>query len=326
LSVKRIQRARVAAQLELEPIQAAFQRRGWERAVGSSGTIRVIADSIREMDATASNITPQGLEKLLQKLASSGSLRELDLDSVSDERRPVFPGGVVILAETIAALGIEQMRFVEGALRDGLLYDMVGRMTRSDARERTVNSMQRRYHVDLEQAERVEATAVAFLEQVKGAWGLEDPLAELGLRWGARLHEIGLDVAHNGYHRHGAYLLENADMPGFAREEQQLLARLVGSHRRKLTLERLEDLIPPWDRLAMYLIVLLRLAVLLHRGRSAEALPNIELTPRGRTLELRFPSRWLNEHALTVADLQLEIEFLRPQGLRLRVFSGRSAS
>jgi exopolyphosphatase/guanosine-5'-triphosphate,3'-diphosphate pyrophosphatase len=233
---------------------------------------------------------------------------------------------VVILAETIAALGIEQMRFVEGALRDGLLYDMVGRMTRSDARERTVNSMQRRYHVDLEQAERVEATAVAFLEQVKSAWGLEDPLAELGLRWGARLHEIGLDVAHNGYHRHGAYLLENADMPGFAREEQQLLARLVGSHRRKLTLERLEDLIPPWDRLAMYLIVLLRLAVLLHRGRSAEALPNIELTPRGRTLELRFPSRWLNEHALTVADLQLEIEFLRPQGLRLRVFSGRSAS
>jgi exopolyphosphatase/guanosine-5'-triphosphate,3'-diphosphate pyrophosphatase len=294
--------------------------------VGSSGTIRVIADSIREMDATASNITPQGLEKLLQKLASSGSLRELDLDSVSEERRPVFPGGVVILAETIAALGIEQMRFVEGALRDGLLYDMVGRMTRSDARERTVNSMQRRYHVDLEQAERVEATAVAFLEQVKSAWGLEDPLAELGLRWGARLHEIGLDVAHNGYHRHGAYLLENADMPGFAREEQQLLARLVGSHRRKLTLERLEDLIPPWDRLAMYLIVLLRLAVLLHRGRSAEALPNIELTPRGRTLELRFPSRWLNEHALTVADLQLEIEFLRPQGLRLRVFSGRSAS
>jgi exopolyphosphatase/pppGpp-phosphohydrolase len=74
------------------------------------------------------------------------------------------------------------------------------------------------------------------------------------------------------------------------------------------TLERLEDLIPPWDRLAIYLIVLLRLAVLLHRGRSAVALPNIELTARGRTLELRFPARWLNEHPLTVADLQLEIE------------------
>src|ERR1017187_443204 len=341
LSAKRIERARLAARLGLEPIQAAFQRRrrggggepiqaafqrrGWERAVGSSGTVRVIADSIREIDPAASNVTPEGLELLLKRLAESGSLRELDLDAVSEERRPVFPGGTVILAEILAALGIAQMRFVEGALRDGLLYDMVGRMTRSDARERTVGSMQRRYHVDIEQAERVEATAMAFLNQLKTAWGLDDPLAEISLKWGARLHEIGLDVAHNGYHRHGAYLLENADMPGFAREEQQLMARLVGSHRRKFTLERLEDLIPPWDRLAIYLIVFVRLAVLLHRGRSAVALPNIELAARGRTLELRFPARWLNEHPLTIADLQLEIEYLRPEEVRLRVFSGGRA-
>ncbi len=322
LSPKRIERARLAARLELEPIQAAFLRRGWERAVGSSGTVRAIADSIRALDPAAASVTPAGVELLLRRLGEAGHLRALELDAVTDERRPVFPGGVVILAEIIDALGIQQLRFAEGALRDGLLYDMVGRMTRSDARERTVGSMQRRYHVDLEQAGRVEATALQFLSQVRSPWGLEDPLAELSVTWAARLHEIGLDVAHNGYHRHGAYLLENADMPGFSREEQQLMARLVGAHRRKLALERLEDLIPPWDRLAIFLIVLLRLAVLLHRGRSAEALPNIELTPRGRTLELRFPSRWLGEHPLTVADLQLEIGYLRPEGMRLRVFSG----
>jgi exopolyphosphatase/guanosine-5'-triphosphate,3'-diphosphate pyrophosphatase len=326
LTPKRLERARLAARLELEPIQAAFTRRGWERAVGSSGTVRVIANSLRELDPGAGSITPSGLEELLARLGASGHLRELDLDAVSDERRPVFPGGVVILTEIINALGIEQMRFVEGALRDGLLYDMVGRMTRSDARERTVGSMQRRYHVDLEQAQRVEATALEFLSQLREAWGLADPLAELSLRWAARLHEIGLDVAHNGYHRHGAYLLENADMPGFAHEEQQLIARLVGSHRRKLGLERLEDLIPPWDRLALHLIVLLRLAVLLHRGRSADALPKIELTARGGALELRFPAGWLDEHPLTVADLQLEIGFLRPHSVRLRVFSGNRSS
>jgi exopolyphosphatase/guanosine-5'-triphosphate,3'-diphosphate pyrophosphatase len=326
LSAKRIERARLAARLELEPIQAAFLRRGWERAVGSSGTVRAIAESIRELDPAANGITPEGLELLLQRLAQSGHVRSLDLDSVTEERRPVFPGGAVILAEIVSALGVAQMRYVEGALRDGLLYDMIGRLTRSDARERTVSSMQRRYHVDVEQAERVEATSLAFLAQVKATWGLEDPLGELSLKWGARLHEIGLDVAHNGYHRHGAYLLENADMPGFSREEQQLIALLVGSHRRKFTLDRLEDLIPPWDRLAIFLIVLLRLAVLLHRGRSAEALPKIELEARGRTLELDFPSRWLKEHPLTVADLQLEIEYLRPEGVRLRVFSGGRAS
>jgi len=325
LSPKRIERARLAARLELEPIQAAFQRRGWERAVGSSGTVRAIAESIRQLDPTAASVTPTGVELLIKRLGEAGHLRELEFDAVTEERLPVFPGGVVILAEIIGALGIEHLRFVEGALRDGLLYDMVGRMTRSDARERTVSSMQRRYHVDPEQAERVEVTALQFLEQVKLAWELTDALAELSMRWAVRLHEIGLDVAHNGYHRHGAYLLENADMPGFAREEQQLLARMVGAHRRKLTLERLEDLIPPWDRRAIFLIVILRLAVLLHRGRSAEALPNIELTARGRTLELRFPARWLKEHPLTVADLQLEIGYLNPHGIRLRVFSGHRA-
>jgi exopolyphosphatase / guanosine-5'-triphosphate,3'-diphosphate pyrophosphatase len=326
VSAKRIERARLAARLELEPIQAVFLRRGWTRAFGSSGTIRAIADSIRELDPASTGITPAGNELLLQRLSKVGHTRELDLDAVTDERRPVFPGGVVIMTEIIDALGVQQLRFVEGALRDGLLYDMVGRMTRSDARERTVSSMQRRYHVDLEQAERVEATALQFLSQVSTPWELGDPMAELSLKWAARLHEIGLDVAHSGYHRHGAYLLDNADMPGFAREEQQLLARLVGSHRRKLTVQGLEDLIPPWDRLALHLMVLLRLAVLLHRGRSAAPLPNIELTARRGTLELRFPARWLKEHPLTVADLQLEIEFLRPQGIRLRVFSGNRAA
>jgi len=322
LSAKRVERARLAARLELEPIQAAFLRRGWERAVGSSGSVRAIGESIRELDPAATGITPQGLKRLLQELEQAGHLRELELDAVTDERRPVFPGAVVILTEIIEALGIQHLRLVEGALRDGLLHDMVGRLTDEDARARTVGSMQRRYDVDLGQAARVEATALQFLSQVREAWSLNDPLAELALKWAACLHEIGLDVAHNGYHRHGAYLLENADMPGFAREEQFLLARLVGAHRRKLALVGVEDLIPPWDGLALYLMVLLRLAVLLHRGRSPTALPNIELAARARTLELKFPARWLKDHPLTVEDLQLEIGYLRPQGFRLRVYSG----
>ena len=115
-------------------------------------------------------------------------------------------------------------------------------------------------------------------------------------------------------------------MPGFGREEQLLLARLVGLHRRKIVLEGIDDLIPPWDKLAPFLMVLLRVAVLLHRGRSATALPEINVTARPKTLELRFPARWLKEHPLTVEDLQQEIEFLRPLGLRLRVYSGTRAT
>ncbi len=324
LSAKRIARARLAARVELEPVQESFVRLGWERAVGSSGTVRAIADCLRELQpAGGAVITADGLALLLDVLERAGQTRLVDLMAVTEERRAVFPGGVVILAEIFGALGIRQLRFAEGALRDGLLLDMIGRYGSEDARERTVASMQRRYQVDVEQAARVEETLLGFLAQVRAAWDLGDPLAEQTLQWAARLHEIGLDVAHSGYHRHGAYLLENADMPGFAREEQLLLARLVGAHRRKLVLEGLEDLIPPWDRLAPRLIVLLRLAVLLHRGRSRTALPAIELTPRPRGLELRFPARWLRDHPLSVEDLQQEIDYLRVAGLlRLRVYSG----
>jgi exopolyphosphatase/guanosine-5'-triphosphate,3'-diphosphate pyrophosphatase len=321
ISAKRVERARMAARLELEPVQAAFRRRGWDRCAGSSGTVRAIGEAIRELDPQANTITAAGLERALGYLVDAGHVRELSLAAITEDRRPVFPGGTVILAEIFDVLGVKEMRIADGAMREGLLYDMVGRFMDEDARERTVRAMQQRYHVDLAQAERVESTVVRFLEQTRETWKLDDPLADLALKWAARLHEIGLDVSHSGYQRHGAYLLENADMPGFPREEQRMLARLVGGHRRKLGLEGMEELVPPWDRNALYLIVLLRLAVLLHRGRSPTALPAISLRATPRSLELEFPGRWLKDHPLTSADLQQETDYLRATGFRLRVFS-----
>jgi exopolyphosphatase / guanosine-5'-triphosphate,3'-diphosphate pyrophosphatase len=323
ISAKRFERARLAARLELEPVQAEFRRLGWDNCAGSSGTVRAIGDAIRTLDPSALVITPAGIARAIEYCVDAGHSRELTLEPITEDRRPVFPGGLAILAEIFSVLDIKEMRIAEGAMREGLLYDMLGRYKREDARERTVRAMQQRYHVDIAQAERVEATAGNFLEQTREAWKLEEPLAHLALKWAAQLHEIGLDVSHSGYHRHGAYLLENGDMPGFPREEQRLLARVVGAHRRKLVLEGVEDLVPPWDRSAVYLIVLLRLAVLLHRGRSSTALPAIELSATPRSLEMRFPSGWLKDYPLTSADLQQEVDYLRASGFRLRVFSGR---
>ena len=321
ISAKRVDRARVAARLELEPVQAAFRRRGWDQVAGSSGTVRAIGEAIHELDPQVRLITPAGLENTLKYIIEAGHVRELRLAPITEDRRPVFPGGAVILTAIFDVLGLDGMQIAEGAMREGLLYDMLGRFTDEDARDRTVRATQQRYHVDQTQGERVEATVMDFLAQTRDTWRLADPLADLALKWAALLHEVGLDVSHSGYHRHGAYLLENADMPGFPRGEQRLLARLVGSHRRKFALEGLEDLIPPWDRSALYLIVLLRLAVLLHRGRSPVALPAIVLTATYRSLELEFPGRWLKDHPLTSADLQQETEHLNAAGFRLRVFS-----
>ena len=323
LSQKRMQRARVAARQAIEPYQAAFRRRGWDEAVGSSGTVRAIGDSIRELDPSSTEIGADGLERVIHDLSEIDHIRDLKLNSLTEDRKLSFAGGVAVLAEVFEQLGIESMKVADGAMREGLLYDLVGRYTDEDARESTVRSMQRRYHVDLVQAERVEGTAVKFLEQVEESWPLSDPACEQILRWAARLHEIGLDVAHSGYHRHGAYLLANADMAGFPREEQKLLAIMVGSHRRKPAIEEAGELMPPWDKRAPPMTLLLRLAVLLNRGRSSVALPDIRLIARADSLEVRFPSDWLDDHPLTVADLQNEIENLKAVGFRLRVFSAK---
>jgi exopolyphosphatase / guanosine-5'-triphosphate,3'-diphosphate pyrophosphatase len=323
LSQKRMQRARVAARQAIEPYQAAFRRRGFDEAVGSSGTVRAIGDTIRELDPSAVDIGADGLERIIHELSALEHIRDLKMNAITDDRKLSFAGGVAILAEVFEQLGIETMRVADGAMREGLLYDLLGRFTDEDARERTVRSMQERYHVDLAQAERVETTAADFLSQVEEAWPLADPAIEQILRWAARLHEIGLDVAHSGYHRHGAYLLANADMAGFPREEQKLLAIMVGSHRRKPAIEEADELAAPWDKRAPAMTLLLRLAVLLHRGRSSVALPSIKLVARADSLEMRFPARWLEDHPLTVADLQLEIENLKTVGFRLRVFTAK---
>jgi exopolyphosphatase / guanosine-5'-triphosphate,3'-diphosphate pyrophosphatase len=319
ISAKRFERARTAVRLELEPVLEAYRKLGWLQAFGSSGTVRVIGDVLRSLNAEAPHITLENLNGLAERVIAAGHVDDLDLPEMDAERAPVFPAGLAILMEVVESLAIERVRVAEGAMREGLLYDLMGRFTNEDARVRSVRAMEKRYHIDETQADRVETTAVILLEQVESEWGLEDPLAESVLRWAARLHETGLDIAHSKYHHHSAYLLEHADMPGFPREEQLLLSALVGGHRRQLSFESLEDLLPPWDRHAEFLTVLLRLSVLLHRGRSPQPLPDVRLSAKGRNINLELPQRWIKEHPLTLEDLEQERAYLKEAGFRLTI-------
>jgi exopolyphosphatase / guanosine-5'-triphosphate,3'-diphosphate pyrophosphatase len=319
ITEKRLKRARTEVQLEIEPVMSRFKRTEWEMAFGASGTMRAAADALVARGTGRGGIDREGVQWLLGECLRAGEVSKLRLPGLAAERQEIMPGGLVIITEIFDMLGIESMRVADGSLREGLLYDLVGRLTDEDARARSVRSLEARFHVDLAQADRVEATVLAFLGQVREAWKLDEPLAEPVLRWAARLHEVGLDIAHSHYHKHGAYLLANADLPGFPREEQQLLAAVVGNHRRKLNLAQLEDLVPPWHLRAEFLIVLLRLAVLLHRGRGPRALPQLQLKPSGRSLSVAFPKGWLAEHPLTAADLEQETGLLQAAGFRLRV-------
>lgn len=319
ITEKRMKRARMAARLELEPVQSSFKGYGWDDVAGSSGAIRAVSDVLRMRNNPELTITPASVESLVEHSIKAGSVARLRLPGLSDDRLPVFMGGLAILAEILRVLDISAMRAADGALREGLLYDLVGRLTDEDARVLSVRAMQARYHVDLSQANRVELTALEFLRQTQNAWGLDEPFAELVLSWAARLHEIGLDVSHSKYQKHGAYLLAHADMPGFPQQEQRILSCIVGAHRRKMNAEALQDLNPPWHEKAEYLIVILRLAVLLHRGRSQTALPDIQLNARLRSLVIAFPTGWLESHPLTATDLENEIEGMRSLGFRLKI-------
>jgi len=320
ISEKRMKRARTAAQLEIEPIMARFGPSEWETALGASGTMRAASEALAAHGTGRPGIIDRdGVRWLVAECTRAGEIGKLRLPGLAAERQEIMPGGLAIMVELFDMLGIERMRVADGALREGLLYDLVGRLTDEDARARSVRALESRFHVDAAQADRVERTALAFLSGVRELWQLDEPLAELALGWASRLHEVGLDIAHSHYHKHGAYLLAHADLPGFPREEQQLLAALVGNHRRKLNLDQIEDLVPPWHLKAPRLIVLLRLAVLLHRARGPRALPDLGLKAGERSLEVAFPAGWLDEHPLTAADLAQERAYLDSAGFRLRV-------
>ena len=322
LSQKRFDRARVAARLELTPVAAAFRRYGWTRAVGSSGTVRAAHDVARELKLVDSGISLSALEKIIAELIVARRIEDAKLPGLGADRAPVFAGGVAILAEVMSTLKIEHLQISGGALREGLLYDMLGRLQDEDARERSILGMQRRYHVDVEQAARVESTAAALLGQVARSWQLSDERYRQLLVWAGRLHEVGLDIAHARYHHHGGYLLANSDMQGFVRLEQSLLAALVTLHRRKLDDPFVDELPVEWRVPAFRLIVLLRLAVLLNRTRSPSDLPPIALHAGKDSLELHFPSGWLDVNPLTAADLEQERDWLRARGFELRVANG----
>jgi exopolyphosphatase/guanosine-5'-triphosphate,3'-diphosphate pyrophosphatase len=263
-------------------------------------------------------LTPAVVENLIEKVLKFDDTAKLALPGLQPPRAQVWPGGLAILAELLVVLRVDILRASDGALREGLLYDHLGRLQHEDARERSVRAMARRYSIDRAQASRVANTARILLMQCAAAWKLESELASRMLEWAATLHEIGLDISHDGFQRHGAYIAENADLPGFPHAEQRTLAFLIANQRRELNLRYGHNLPSSWRDQAFRLALLLRLAVLLHRSRSTTELPAVKLTVGKKDLKLVFPKRWLRDNPLTLADLRRERGYLRQAGFRLR--------
>jgi exopolyphosphatase/guanosine-5'-triphosphate,3'-diphosphate pyrophosphatase len=318
ISAKRLRRARLAALHELEPVAGAFRRIDAERWIGSSGTALSLALMLREGGIDYEGLTSDGLDELTDQVLRWRYLDQVDLPGLEEGRRPTLLGGLAIFTAVLEALRIPRLETSEGSLREGALLDLVGRLQhRGDPRRRAVDDLARRCEVDPAQAARVRATAGELFAAVRAAWRLDEREHLPLLEWAATLHEAGQFVGHNGFHRHGRYLVENADLPGFSRTESAELAWLVWKHRRTLPRSHVTEAPGARREVLMRLVILLRLAARLHRARGATPPPRLRAVATTGGLRLRFPSRWLAKHPLTAFDLEEEAGDWQGVGLRL---------
>ncbi|MFK5986651.1 MAG: exopolyphosphatase [Pseudomonadota bacterium] len=322
LNEKNFSRAILLAELELRSIKNQYLRYGWSISTGASGTIKAVGNVLFEQFKTSyRGITPEGLLWLKHEIIGQKKIENLSLNGLAEDRSAVFVGGVAILIATFKVLQINLMNVSDSALREGLVYDMLGRNEHEYVRSRTIEHLTKQYHVDTNQADRISSTCEILYQLVKTPWSIERIEVRQDLQWAASLHEVGLAIAHNQYHKHGSYILENSDMPGFSKIEQKRLAILIRSQRRKIPLSELKVLGIECQHRIIFLAIILRLAVIFNRGRSDKTLPELKINATNNSLTLIFPEDYLKNHPLTHADIKMEKKYLKAIDFKLETDS-----
>lgn len=315
----RFKKAVLGAQLELEPVQREYRKKGWNEVIGCSGTIKAVSRLLLELGISDGVITLDSINTLLDKLYKAGDINKLGLQQVSKERMQVLAGGIAVLKGIIKSLDIDALHTSQVALREGLIFDMIGQVEHHNTQLQTIESLTKRYSVDFDQAARVEATAKRLFDLVVVSWELDSSVDLQQLCWAAQLHEVGLGISHTHYHKHGAYILEHSDLLGFSIAEQTVLAFLVRYHRRKLNVAAFSGLSTiEQDRIGR-LLSLLRLSALLHRGRHDIETGKLKFKVRDNQLSILADQHWMDEHPLTQANLSDEADRLEEIGIRLKV-------
>ena len=314
---KRIKKAELHAELALQPIVKPYLGHGWATAIGCSGTIKVIRAVVQAQGWSDQGITRESLNQLKEHILEIGDINNVVLPGLSDDRKPVLAGGLAVLSALFDLFQLSRLDVSDMALREGVLYDLIGRREHEDVRESSVHALSRRWNIDEQQALSVEHVADKLFDQVEHDLILNNSNARHYLGWAARLHEIGLSISHSRYHKHGAYILANADLAGFSRREQKLLSALVLGHRRKLVSDIFSDLPPSLEIMARPLCLLLRIAVLLCRSRTNIEWPVIAIDFRPTLVGLEFEHGWLESHPLTQTDLEQEAGQWKALGMEL---------
>jgi len=318
LSKRNYNRAYEKACIEVTHIRKDFSARHWVEAVGSSGTLQAIEGILVAQDWSEGPITRKGLQRMRKALLRFERFEDIELDGLSSNRRSVIAAGLAITEAIFDVLDIEEMRSSRGALREGVVYDLVGRLEHEDVRERSILALMQRYHVEEDTAQVVARRARMLFTATHKSWKLSSIDGEL-LGRAALSHEIGKAISHKHYHRHGSYLLQNSDLPGFSQQEQEDMAVIVAGQQGKIRPELFTDVeaesLPRLQRL----VALLRLAATFKYVEQLEQLPDFTINATGRSITLTFPEDWLAQHPLTWQELQQQTESFRRLDLSLKL-------
>ncbi len=307
LTQENFDRAEQAARDMLQPVAGALREKGWQVCVGASGTVQALQE-IMVAQGMDERITLSKLQQLRQRAIQCGKLEELEIEGLTLERALVFPSGLSILIAIFNELNIDSMTLAGGALREGLVYGMLHLPINRDIRSRTLHNVQRRFSIDVEQADRVQQLAERFFRQVSQSWKLDQRCCDLLLS-ACAVHEIGLSVDFRQAPRHAAYLIRHLDLPGFTPAQKKVLACLLQNQSGSIDLALLaqQNAVPP--RTAERLSRLLRLAIIFSTRRRDDTLPAVRLLAEEDTLHLTLPAGWLEAHPLRAELLEQESHF-----------------
>ena len=291
------------ARIEVSHIRRNYHSESWQEAVGSSGTLRAIDGLIITADWREDGIDRDCLTRLRQQLLEFDHFNDIDLAGLSDTRKGVVTAGLAITTGIFDGLQVPLMRTSTGALREGVIYDLIGRFSHEDVRKRTIKAMQQRYSVDQTIADLVSHRVALLAEATRASWQLKDSDLEL-LEWAGALHEIGVAISQKNYSLHSAYLVLNTDLPGFAQQDQEVMATLITGLKGKVRSEVLQPIAPRKRRTVSRMMVLLRLAVILKHVEAVETLPDLSVSADEETLTMSFPEQWGADHPLTVWEIE----------------------
>ena len=311
-----------AARGKIQSMEHLFAEQNWSAAIGTSGTARSLYD-LCVVNELADYITLDALHKLKKLFVKYKNSKSFDLAGLKEDRRPVIAGGLAIMIAIMEELHVTDMTIADGSLREGVMYDLLGRHNNQDLRISTVAGLKKRYSIDENQSTRVADTALMLLKGLVNNSGLEDNYYKL-MQWAAGLYEVGLSISHNDYHKHGAYILANADLAGFSKPEQSILSDLVRSHRGSVL--KACDSIKEKRKLRMRFIIMilsLRLAVIFNRNRKNlpdNAIISINLVSKSG-VNMTLCGSWLQQNPLTLYSLNEEIEQWEKLNIKINLTS-----